>query len=287
MARLVAAALAALLLVVPSVVVAAAAPPEQAAARRRVAVLEYRGGVDSAPDLAEAIAAELRRTAALEVVDLREARRRNGKVDGEVARCAGDPACTAKAGRKLNVDEVLLVAMSQLGDLVINLQRVDVESGKAVVTPVSAVLSSPAVEREVIGPWLRQLYPPEVFVRYGRILVTANVDGAVISLNGKVSGETPLDGPITVLAPRSYRVTVTKKDRITFQARIEVLPDATVEVAADLPPEQLATPWYKRWYPWAIVGGVVAGAAAATILYIRRPDEYNNQGFVITPSPRP
>jgi hypothetical protein len=240
--------------------------------RRRAAVLEYRGGVDKAPDLAAALADRLKKTAALEVFDLAEVRRRNPRVDAEIAKCAGDVECTARAGVKLSVDEVLLVAMSQLGDLVVNIQRIDSVTGKVTGAPLSAVLSaSRAVDEAQIDAWLHQLYGPEVFKRYGYISVIANVEGAVVTINGKVMGETPLDGKLRVLAPRNYKVSLTKKDRVPFTARLDVVPDATQEVRAEMPEATQKTPWYKRWYPWAIVGGAVAAGAVSVLVWKLQP----------------
>jgi len=54
---------------------------------------------------------------------------------------------------------------------------------------------------------------------------------------------------------------VTKSGYVQFQAGIDVLPDATVEVRATLVREEGKQPWYKRWYVWAAVGGVVAAVA--------------------------
>jgi hypothetical protein len=45
-----------------------------------------------------------------------------------------------------------------------------------------------------------------------------------------------------------------------------VLPDAVAEIAPELPPEGERVGWYKRWWVWAIVGGVVAGTATAVAL---------------------
>lgn len=58
--------------------------------RRTVAVLEYRAGARGARDIGTRLARLLRDTAALNVVDLPEARRKLPKVDAEVARCAGE-----------------------------------------------------------------------------------------------------------------------------------------------------------------------------------------------------
>ena len=242
--------------------------------RRRVAVLEFRGGAEMATDPARAIAERLRKTAALGIVDLDEARRRDPGVDAAVAGCSGEPGCTARLGGQLDVDEVLLVAMSQLGDLVLTLQRIDVVAGRVTGAPVSAVLPPPgAIDSEQIDGWLQQLYPPTVFKRYGYLAVRTSVGGAAVRIDGEVVGETPIEGRFKLAAPKAHRVALTKKGRIGFSADVEVLPDATVELDAPLPEDKAAPPWYRRWYPWAILGAVVAGTATGVIISLKQAND--------------
>ncbi|MSP59113.1 MAG: PEGA domain-containing protein [Myxococcales bacterium] len=258
----------------------AVARPSLAEERRRVAVLEFRAGVEQVQNLGGRIAERLKKTTALTVVDPQEARRRSAAIDAAVARCAGDAPCVAKVGTSLEVDEVLLLGVSKVGDVVLALQRIDVET-QAVTGQLSEVLpSAEEVEDKKILGWLRQLYPPEVFKRYGFIVVTANVDGATVTINNQPRGETPLEGKLKVLAPRSYRVELAKPDYSPFAARIDVPPDATVEVRAEMTRAAGLLPWYKRWYLWAIVGGVAVGAAVGVAVYSLQPDSTNVMGFI-------
>ncbi len=251
----------------------------QAAPHRQVAVLEFRGGVEQAAAIGERLAEQLAKSAALRIVGPIEARQKSPQTDAAVASCAGDATCLARLGRELQVDEILLVGVSKLGDLVLALQRIDVGEGRA-IGQLSQVLADPEVSDELLLSWLHQLYPPDVFKRYGFIVVTANLAGATVTVNGQGRGETPLEEKLTVLAPRIYRVELTRPGYIPFEARIEVPPDGTVEVRAEL---QLQTPpvrWYNRWYVWAITGAVVAGAAAGAMAYALQPDRGHVEGFV-------
>jgi hypothetical protein len=255
---------------------ARAAPP----ARRKVAVLEFRGGVEQAAGLAQRLADRLKKTAALTVMGPLEARQTISRIDSEVAQCQGEAACLAKLGTKLEVDEVLLLGISKLGDVVLALQRIDVET-RSVAGQLSEVLppTDEVDDKKLLG-WLKQLYPPDTFKRYGFIAVTANVDGATVTINGQEKGETPLDGKLKVLAPRAYRVDLTKDGFTPFAARIDVPPDATIEVRAEMSRDQGTVPWYKRWYLWAIVGGVVAASAIGVLVYEVQPDTSHVNGFV-------
>lgn len=256
----------------------------RAAERRTVAVLEHRAGAEGAPNLAARIAGRLAKTAALNVIDPAEARRRKERVDAEVGRCGGQIECLARLGVTLDADEVLLVAISQLGDLVVNVQRIDIDRQKSLTQFSEVIAIDGPVSDEKLDEWLRKLYPPETFKRYGTIAVTANVDGARLTINNQDKGETPLARKLRVLAPRSYNVSLTKKGYLPFSASIDVVPDANVEVRAELAPEEPAQPWYKRWYVWAVVGGVVAGGAIGTALYVTRPDNDHDAVFIVLPA---
>lgn len=262
---------------------ASLASSTRAEPHRRVAVLEFRGGVAHVPELAVEIADHLSRTAALSIIDLPEARRRSATVDADIARCAGDTACTAEVGRGIGADEVLLVAISQLGDLVLTLERIDVRGAK-VLTQLSEVLPSQSeIRSRMLDAWMHRLYSPDAFKRYGYIVIAADLDGARVLVDGQLRGTTPLPAPLRVPAPRTYRVALDKPERVPFSARIDVVPDATVEVRAELPKSTAPVPWYKRWYPWTSVGLAVAGAAVGTLIYVTRPDDSRSAGYVVLP----
>jgi hypothetical protein len=270
-----------------ALVVALCAPAAaaRAAGRRSVAVLEHRAGVEAAQGIAERLAARLAKSASLAVVDPQEARRRDPHVDAELARCAGQAACVARIGATLEVDEVLLVAVSQLGDVVLNLQHIDVEE-RGVAGQLSEVLAPEGEPPDgKLDDWLHALFPPEVFKRWGFIAVSANVDGARVQINGQERGLTPLAAKVRVLAARGYRVTVEKSGYAPFAARIDVVPDASVEVRAELQAREGGVPWYKRWYVWAIVGGgLAAGAGIGVGLWLgTRPDQMHDSGYVVLP----
>ena len=75
-----------------------------------------------------------------------------------------------------------------------------------------------------------------------------------------------------------------KSGFVPFQARVDVLPDANVEVHATLVREsQAKSPWYKRWYVWATVGGVVAAGAIATAIYFGTRVDPTPLGYVQQP----
>ena len=234
-----------------------------------VVVFEYRNDVKALADLPERLFQALTQNTSLRVVNLTEARRRLGPgMDAEVARCDGETRCLSGVGQRLGVREVLLLAVSQLGDVVLAVQRISVNEQKVTGRYADSIVGGQAIDEARILSWLQQLYPPDTFKRYGQIQISANIDGAQVYVNSKASGATPLGDALHVLAPGNYRILVEKAKYLPFQAAITVMPDTTVEVSATLMKEQKQTPWYKRWYVWTgIVAGV--GAVAATAVAVK------------------
>jgi hypothetical protein len=253
--------------------------------KKTVAVLEYRAGAKGAVGIGERLAKLLKANAAFEIIDAQEARRRNSRVDAEVAKCGGDAMCVGAVGERMGADEVLLIGVSQLGDVVLAMQRIDSRRGEAGARLAESLPpDSEPSDDEVLG-WLRQLYPPEAFRRYGAIQVVADVDGAQVSLNNDAVGKTPIGHPLQVRAPASYRLRIEKPGYAPFQAKIDVLPDATVEVRASLQTKVGPQAWYKRWYVWAAIGGAVAITGASLAIYYGTRQEETPLGYIISRPP--
>jgi hypothetical protein len=68
-----------------------------------------------------------------------------------------------------------------------------------------------------------------------------------------------------VLAPATVDLRVLKEGHTEFRARIDVTPDATVEVRPILT-RRPGTQWYERPWVWAIAGALVAGGVATAVV---------------------
>ena len=249
-----------------------------------VALFEFRNDVKQLADLPERLTQALTQNTSLTVINLAAARRRLGpSVDAEVARCDGETQCLSLVGQRLGATEVLLLAVSQLGDVVLALQRIDVAEQRVAARFADSIVSGQAVDEARILSWLQQLYPPETFKRYGQIRITTDIEGAQVYVNAKARGKTPLGAPLQVLAPGNYRLLIEKDKFLPFQASISVMPDSVVEVTARLPREGKETPWYRRWYVWAGIGAGVA-AVVATGVAIRLATDKPPQDMSAVPA---
>ncbi|PID38631.1 MAG: hypothetical protein CSA65_03720 [Proteobacteria bacterium] len=248
--------------------------PTLAAGRapRRIAVLEYRAGTRAASGLAVQMAQQLAKLTPHRVLKPADAQRQLGsRVDALVARCQGDPTCLARIGARLGVDEIVLVGVSQLGDIILAIQRIQVPSGKVLTRLADSLSRRRRVSKRVVNRYLRRLLPPDEFKRYGTIVVQTSAVGDQVFIDQKLSGRTPLQ-PVVVPAPGRYAVRIRRRGHVDFVARLDVLPESSVEVKPTLSPIGVAQPkrWFERWWVWALVGGAVAGATTAVVLSATR-----------------
>ncbi|HTJ40836.1 MAG TPA: PEGA domain-containing protein [Kofleriaceae bacterium] len=241
--------------------------------KRKVAVLEYRSGSASLPHIDKRLAAILKKQTSLKIVDADEARMTFPRLDADVVACAGDGGCVARIGGKLGVKEVLLVGVSEFGDVILTLQRIDVGDRKVSSRVAESFGPKDEPDDEALVGYLTRLMPPEDFLRYGMIHVAANLAGARVFVGGEDKGETPLPA-IKVKAPARYDLKVTKDGYIPFRASVNVPPDGDIAVRADLSKEGGGGAWYGRWWVATLAGAVVIGAVGTGVwLGTRSPSE--------------
>jgi hypothetical protein len=231
-----------------------------------VAVLEYRAGVRAAPEIAAEMAKELTQLTSHRAVSPDQARLRLGpSLDAEVARCKGNPACISALGGRLECDEVILIGVSQLGDLILAIQRIDVQSGRVVSRLADSLGPRQRIRSSNLQGYLRRLLPAVDFRRYGRIVVRTEHVGDQVFLDEAPRGHTPL-APLVLSAPGRYTLRVSRPGYEDFVARLDVLPEATVEVTPTLTRQVTPPKWYQHWWVWTLAGGAVAAAATAAVV---------------------
>ena len=150
------AALAALATVTAAVPIAHADDP-----RRTVAVLEYRSDSTALPAIGSRIATVLRQRTSLRVLGDDQARQRYGtKLAAAVVDCQGDAGCIGAIGSKLGVSEVVLIGVSELGDVILTVQRIDSKDGVVRSRLAEALAADAAPSDDELVGYLGRVLPP-------------------------------------------------------------------------------------------------------------------------------
>jgi hypothetical protein len=235
--------------------------------KRKVIVLEYRSGSSALQGIAARVTTAVHAQTSLDVLGPDQTRAIFGDhLDQVIVKCAGEADCIGRIGQKVGAVEVILVGVSELGDVILTMQRIEV-ANRSVAARVADSLASGATPSDAqLGQYLTKLLPPADFVRFGVIDIIASEAGAAVTVGGEPRGVTPL-APIKLPAPATYDIRVEKTGFVTFTAQVAVPPDAEIKVRAPLQHPGGHTAWYQHWYVLTAAGLVVAGAASTTIYF--------------------
>jgi len=123
--------------------------------------------------------------------------------------CESDSSCLADIGSALGVPFLLSGQLAALGPtLILSISLIDVEHAQPVGREV---VSAPSEDQLGAGiePAIARLIAPVLAGRVGALVVIVDQKGAVIEIDGRAVGTTPL--PPLSLPVGSHRVTVSKK----------------------------------------------------------------------------
>lgn len=239
--------------------------------RRKISVLEYRAGSSALPGVAARIAATLSHRTSLGVLGQDQTRAIYGdQLDRALVKCAGEAGCVAKIGQRVGAAEVLLVGVSELGDVILTMQRIDV-AGRDVTGRIADSLAagSAPTDAQLLG-YVDRLLPPSDFLRFGVIDIVANLSGAAVTIGGAARGLTPIEA-LHLPAPASYDIRVEKSGYLPFSTRVALPPDGEIKVEAELVwARRGAAAWYQHWYVVAAAGAIVAGAGGTALYFATR-----------------
>ncbi|HET9623082.1 MAG TPA: PEGA domain-containing protein [Kofleriaceae bacterium] len=265
---------------------AARAEPEAAPApdaKRKVAVLEYRAGSSALPGIAGRVVDALTRQTSLAVLAPNQARAVYGdRLDQVLVKCAGEAGCIAKIGQKLGAAEVLLVGISELGDVILTMQRIDVAHHEVVGRIADSLAAGNVPSDDQLAGYTTRLLPPSDFLRFGVVDVVANLDGAAVTVGGAARGITPI-AALRLQAPASYDIRVEKPGYLPFLTRVALPPDGELKVYAELARRGAGAAWYQHWYVLAAASAIVVGAGGAAIYFGTR----DTGGGMAPPGPLP
>jgi len=214
--------------------------------------------------------------------------------------CDGNTACLADLGKLMGASHVVFGEVGGLGDVqVIYLVIVDVASGKEVRR--TQVQMAVAEQGGIKGGAVR-LVDPDRFT--GRLVVATPVKDAVVYVDGRRVGKTPV--PATALPVGSHALRVTHPEHRDFVRFVEIGFDKDTPVDVDLTayasietelgvsdhgkPISNTTyvdgkpKWYREW--WAIAGFGAAALTGAIIIGVATADgvDFDASGTVKPPN---
>lgn len=234
--------------------------------KRKVVVLEYRSGSSALPGIAKQLIAQVRAQTSLQLLGPDQTRTQYGAaLDQDVVRCAGDAACIAGIGAKVGAADVLLVGVSELGDVILTVQRIEVRKKAAVTRIADSLAAGTAPSEDQLSGYLARLLAPGDFIRYGVIDIVANLAGAAVTVGGERRGVTPIE-PLKLHAPATYSIRVEKTGYVPFSTKVALPPDGEIKVEAELS-RRGSSAWYQKWYVLAGAGLLIAGGAGTAIYF--------------------
>lgn len=105
---------------------------------------------------------------------------------------------------------------------------------------------------------LAQSLVTELEALLARVSLSVDREDADVFVDGELVGRTPLDGPLR-LATGEHVVEVRLDGFQTFRERVAVHGGQDIDLTVEL--DEVRRPWYRRWWPWTVLGVVVTGTA--------------------------
>jgi len=231
-----------------------------AASTRIVVLLLATGEVDAsaADDLSEVIIGAVAERGGVTIVGKEEFQARLGGGERGSLECVSSAACLGRIGVELGVDQVISGTIGRReGTWVFNLNRVDVRTGDLlgrVFRDVAGDLGAVAGELQDALPTLY-----EVVRRPATILVSSNVDGAEVAIDGLVIGAYRNGTPVRLegVASGQHEVRVRAAGHRAYVRAVHVASGATLQLDA-----ALSSPGISPLV-WVGAGLVVAGGGSA------------------------
>jgi hypothetical protein len=234
--------------------------------KRTLIVLEYRAGSSALPGIAARVVATLSRQTSLHVLGQDQTRAGYGDhLDQVLVKCAGEAGCVARIGQEVGAAEVILIGVSELGDVILTIQRIDV-AHREIASRVADSLAPGVIPSDTqIAEYTTRILPPTDFLRFGVIGIVANLSGAAVTVGGEPRGLTPIEA-LELHAPASYDIRVEKPGYVPFTTKVALPPDGEIKVEAQLS-RRGGEAWYQRWYVLAAASLVIAGAGGTAIYF--------------------
>jgi hypothetical protein len=252
-------------------------PPGPGPGETRVAILILAArGVD--PEIADAltelvIGAVAQRGGAT-IVGKEEFQSQLGQGEERSMECVGSTACLGRVGVQLDVDEVVAGTVGRRGQAwIFNINRIDIRSGELVGRTFREVTGDLGAVAAAIQDAVPTLY--EAVRRPATLLVSANVDGAEVTIDGMLVGVYRGE-PVAIpdVSPGRHEVTVSAPGHFEWQRAVNVAEGTSLQLEASLEavrgPESAGGISPLFWTGMVVT--IAAGATATTFGVLSRGD---------------
>ena len=188
------------------------------------------------------------------------------KVEAQQLGCV-EPSCLADIGRLAAADFMVTSSVGKVGEeWVLAIELIDVGAGHVLRRQTVTWKGEPAGLVEVCRPLVVRLIEGSAAAAYnGGLQILANEEGAIVHINDKEAGVTPID-LYPDLAIGRHRVSITKDGFLGFTQDVVVHRNETTLLQAELVDEDSLKPWYQKWWVWTAASAVVAGTVATAVM---------------------
>ncbi len=254
------------LALVAALTTAAVADPNP---KRKVVVLEYRSGSSALAGIAGRVVSAMSKETSLAVLGPDQTRAVYGDhLEQVIVKCAGEAECVARIGQKVGAAEVVLVGVSELGDVILTMQRIDVSAHTVSARVADSLPTSAQPSEDQLAQYLSRLLPPGDFVRFGVLDIIASEAGAAVTVNKEPRGMTPIP-KLKLSAPATYQIHVEKSGFVPFTGQVSLPADGEITLRANLQRTGGHVAWYQHWYVIAAAVVIAGGVAGGAIYYER------------------
>jgi hypothetical protein len=238
--------------------------------KRKVVVLEYRSGSSALTGIANRVVTAIGKETSLQVLGPDQTRAIYGDhLEQVIVKCAGEAECLARVGQRVGAAEVILLGVSELGDVILTMQRIDVGAHAVSSRIADSLPTGSQPSDEQMQGYLTRLLPPGDFVRFGVLDIIVSEAGAAVTVNKEARGITPIQ-PLKLSAPATYQIRVEKQGFVPYAGQVSLPADGEITLRANLQRPGGHVAWYQHWYVIAAAGVLAAGVAGGAILYEER-----------------
>lgn len=182
--------------------------------------------------------------------------------------CTDDTSCLIKVGKALGVRYLLAGSAGKLGNnYVLSLKLIDI-STMNVRRTVESYLGTETELPRALRFTMFSLMGIEPFGD-GRLDIKTNVDEGKLLVDGKEEFELPLKQAVTDLPTGKHGIVLSADGFFSNYQEGFVEDMSTTTLYVDL--TEKPRPWYKKWWPWTIMGSAVVAGVVTTVVLIQEP----------------